>query len=90
VRTCELHGVNGGTRGGDSREGPPNKEQGDCMGDSSLQSHSGANPNPKTAKDKGNVPKGGEAGGVALTVGVEQGLASAYRLRPPLRVAPIF
>jgi hypothetical protein len=37
------------------------------MGDGSLQSHSGANPNPKTAKGKGNVPKGGEAGGVALT-----------------------
>jgi hypothetical protein len=38
------------------------------MGDSSLQSHSGANLNPKMAKDRGNVPKGGEAGGVALTL----------------------
>jgi hypothetical protein len=38
------------------------------MGDGSLQSHSGANLNPKTAKDRGNVPKGGEAGGVALTL----------------------
>jgi hypothetical protein len=37
------------------------------MDDSSLQSHSGANLNPKTAKDRSNVPKGGEAGGVALT-----------------------
>jgi hypothetical protein len=37
------------------------------MGDGSLQSHSGANLNPKTVKDRGNVSKGGEAGGVALT-----------------------
>jgi hypothetical protein len=37
------------------------------MGDGSLQSHSGANLGPKTAKDRSNVPKGGEAGGVALT-----------------------
>jgi hypothetical protein len=37
------------------------------MGDGSLQSHSGVNLNPKTAKDRGNVPKGGEAGRVALT-----------------------
>jgi hypothetical protein len=39
------------------------------MGDGSLQSPSGANLNPKTAKDRGNVPKGGEAGRVALTDG---------------------
>jgi hypothetical protein len=37
------------------------------MGDGSLQSHSGANLNPKTANNRGNVPKGGEAGRVALT-----------------------
>jgi hypothetical protein len=37
------------------------------MGDGSLQSHSGANLNPKMVKDRSNVPKGGEAGGVALT-----------------------
>jgi hypothetical protein len=49
------------------KEGSPKSERGDCMGDGSLQSHSGANRNPKTAKDRGNVPKGGEAGGVALT-----------------------
>jgi hypothetical protein len=54
-------------RGGEVEEGSPNKERGDCMGDGSLQSHSGANMNPKTAKDRSNVPKGGEAGGVALT-----------------------
>jgi hypothetical protein len=34
------------------------------MADGSLQSHSGANLNPKTVKDRSNVPKGGEAGGV--------------------------
>ena len=50
------------------KEGSPKSERGDCMGDGSLQSHSGANPNPKTVKDRSNVPKGGEAGGVALTV----------------------
>ena len=38
------------------------------MGDSSPQSHSGANLNPKTVKDRGNVPKGGKVGGVALTL----------------------
>jgi hypothetical protein len=37
------------------------------MGDSSLQNHSGANLNPKRAKNRDDVPKGGEAGGVALT-----------------------
>jgi hypothetical protein len=35
--------------------------------DGSLQSHPGANLHPKTAKDRGNVPKGGEADEVALT-----------------------
>jgi hypothetical protein len=65
----ELHGANRGARGGDRKEGPPNKERGDCMGDGSLQSHSGVNLNPKMAKDRGNMPKGGEAGGVALTQG---------------------
>jgi hypothetical protein len=64
----ELRGATRGTRGGDRKEGPPNKERGDCMGDHSLQSYSGANMNPKMAKDRGNVPKGGEAGGVALTL----------------------
>jgi hypothetical protein len=63
----ELRGANRGARGGDRKEGPPNKERGDCMGDGSLQSRSGANLNPKTAKGRGNVAKGGEAGGVALT-----------------------
>jgi hypothetical protein len=38
------------------------------MGDGSLQSHSGANPNPKTAKDRVDVPKGGEADRVSLAV----------------------
>jgi hypothetical protein len=55
-------------RGGEVKEGSPKSERGDCMGDGSLQSHSGANRIPKTAKDRGNVPKGGEAGGVALTL----------------------
>ena len=64
----ELHGANRGTRGGDRKEGPPNKERGDCMGDGSLQSHSGANLNLKMANNGGNVPKGGKAGGVALTI----------------------
>jgi hypothetical protein len=68
MHTCELHGANTGMRGGERNGGPLNKEQGDCMGDSSLQSHSGANLNPKTAKDRVDVPKGGEADGVALTV----------------------
>jgi hypothetical protein len=36
------------------------------MCDGSLQSHSGANLNLKTVKDRSNVPKGGEAGRVAL------------------------
>jgi hypothetical protein len=43
-------------------------ERGDGVGDSSLQSHSGANPNPKMAKNRGSVPKGGEADGVSLTI----------------------
>jgi hypothetical protein len=42
-------------------------KRGDGASDGSLQNHSGANPNPKMAKNKGNVPKGGEADGVALT-----------------------
>jgi hypothetical protein len=67
MHRCELHGANRGTRGGDRKEGPPNTERGDCMGDGSLQSHSGVNLNPKMAKDRGNVPQGGKAGGVALT-----------------------
>jgi hypothetical protein len=54
-------------RGGEGKEGSLNKERGDCVGDGSLQSHSGANLHAKTAKDRGNVPKGGEADGVALT-----------------------
>jgi hypothetical protein len=55
-------------RGGERNEGPPNKEQGDGVGDGSLQSYSGANLHPKTAKDRVDIPKGGEADGVALTV----------------------
>ena len=55
-------------RGGERNEGPPNKEQGDGVGDGSLQSHSGANLHPKTAKDRVHVPKGGEADRVALTL----------------------
>jgi hypothetical protein len=54
-------------RGGERKEGPPNKERGDGVGDGSLQSHSGANLHPKTTKGRGNVLKGGEADGVALT-----------------------
>jgi hypothetical protein len=37
------------------------------VGDGSLQSHSGVNLNPKMAKNRGSVLKGGEANGVALT-----------------------
>jgi hypothetical protein len=55
-------------RGGERKEGPPNKERGDGVGDGSLQSHSGVNLHPKTTKDRGNVPKDGEADGVSLTV----------------------
>jgi hypothetical protein len=62
----ELHGANKGMRGGDRNEGPPKKEQGDGVGDGSLQSQSGENLHPKTAKDRVDVPKGG-GGGVALT-----------------------
>jgi hypothetical protein len=51
--------------------GPPNKERGDGVGDSSLQSHSGANLNPKRANNRDNVPKGGETDGVALTVSMQ-------------------
>jgi hypothetical protein len=38
------------------------------VGDGSLQSHSGANLHPKTVKDRVDVPKGGKADGVSLTV----------------------
>jgi hypothetical protein len=54
-------------RGGERKEEPPNKEREDGVDDSSLQSHSGVNLHPKMAKDSGNVPKGGEPDGVALT-----------------------
>jgi hypothetical protein len=54
-------------RGVEWTEGPPNMKRGDGASEGSLQSHSGANPNPKRAKNRGNVPKGGEADGVALT-----------------------
>jgi hypothetical protein len=37
------------------------------VGDGLLQSHPGVNLHPKRAKNRGNVPKGGEADGVALT-----------------------
>jgi hypothetical protein len=59
--------VNTGMRGVERKEGSPNKERGDGVGDGSLQSHSGVNLHPKTAKNRGNVLNGGEAGGVALT-----------------------
>jgi hypothetical protein len=66
-------------RGEERKEGPLNKERGDGVGDSSLQSHSGANLNPKMAKNRGNVPKGGEADGVALTEGhMEEYLQEMY------------
>jgi hypothetical protein len=55
-------------RGEERKEGSPNKETGDGVGDRSLQSHSGANLNPKTAKNRVDVPKGGKADGVALTI----------------------
>jgi hypothetical protein len=54
-------------RGGEGKEGPPNKERGDCVGDGSLQSPSGANLHLKTVKNKGDEAKGGEADEVALT-----------------------
>jgi hypothetical protein len=47
------------------------------VGDGSLQSNSGANRNLKTAKNRGCVPKGGEANGVALTDGVQGPKGSA-------------
>jgi hypothetical protein len=53
-------------RGGEGKEEPPNMERGDSVGDGSLQSHSGANPNPKTAKNRGSVPKGGLPSQVSL------------------------
>jgi hypothetical protein len=55
-------------RGEEGKEGPPNMERGDGVGDGSLQSHSGMHPNPKMARNRGSVPKGGKANGVALTV----------------------
>jgi hypothetical protein len=55
-------------RGGERKEGPLNKERVDGVGDGSLQSYSGVNLHPKTMKDRGNVPKGGKADGVALTI----------------------
>jgi hypothetical protein len=64
---CEPHSANTGMRGGERTEGPPNKKRGDGVSDGSLQSHSGANLNPKRAKNRGNVLKGGEADRVALT-----------------------
>jgi hypothetical protein len=55
-------------RGEERKEGSLNGERGDGVGDGSLQSHSGANPNLKTGKNRGSVLNGGEADGVALTV----------------------
>jgi hypothetical protein len=60
--------VNTRKRGGERKEGLPNKKRGDGVGDGLLQSHSGANLNPKRVKKRGNVPKGGTADGVALTM----------------------
>jgi hypothetical protein len=67
---CEPHSANTGMRGGEGTEGPPNKKRGDGVSDGSLQSHSGANLNLKRVKNRGNVPKGGEADWVALTLGL--------------------
>jgi hypothetical protein len=53
-------------RGGERKEGPPNKERGDGMGDGSLQTQFRVNLHPKRAKNRINVAKGGEADGVAL------------------------
>jgi hypothetical protein len=49
-------------------EGLLTKKRGDGVGDGSLQSHPGVNLHPKRAKNRGNVPKGGEADGDALTL----------------------
>jgi hypothetical protein len=54
-------------RGGERKEGPPNEERGDGMGDGSFQSQFGENLHPKRAKNRINVAKGGKANGVALT-----------------------
>jgi hypothetical protein len=54
-------------RGGERNEGHLNKEQGDGVGDGSLQSHSGANLHLNMAKDRVDVPKGGKADGVSPT-----------------------
>jgi hypothetical protein len=59
------------------KKGPPNKERGDGVGDGLLQSHSGVNLNPNMAKNRGSVPKGGEADGVALTEALATELQSA-------------
>jgi hypothetical protein len=50
-----------GKNGGASEQ----EKRGSC--DTSLQSHSGANLNPKGAKNRGNMLKGGEANEIALT-----------------------
>jgi hypothetical protein len=42
-------------------------KRGDGASEGSLQSHSGVNLHPKMAKNRGSVPKGGGADGVALT-----------------------
>jgi hypothetical protein len=53
--------------GGERKEGLPNEERGDGMGDVLLQSQFGANMHPKMAKNRINVAKGGEADRVPLT-----------------------
>jgi hypothetical protein len=68
-------------RGEERKEGPLNKERGDGVGDGSVQSHSGANLNPKTVKNRGSVLKGGEANGVALTQGMHADMGPTYRHR---------
>jgi hypothetical protein len=54
-------------RGGEVKEGSPNKERGGCIDAGSLQSQPGANQHPNTANKRVGVAKGGEADGVALT-----------------------
>jgi hypothetical protein len=67
VPRCEQCSAIAGMRGGEGTKVHLNMKRGDGASDGSLQSHSGANPNPKRAKNRGNVPKGGKADGVALT-----------------------
>jgi hypothetical protein len=60
-------------RGGEVKEGSPNKERGGCIGAGSFQSQPGANLHPNTANKRVRAAKGGEADGVALTVYLKEG-----------------